>query len=87
MSVTLMNDATTSLSVVDESRTFPIGWPVPVGHIEFADIGALVPAADMTVQECCQIMILLTIGINSRSVLDYVGYVKQHGLERHFKQK
>ena len=78
----------------DKGHTF-IRTKMPVGDIKVYEgtrYFKFVPKEDMTGQEAGWIMMLFTTAvISSRGIgitdYDYMGFVRAHGLERHFEEE
>ena len=76
-------------------KSFTFAQKMPIGDIKVYEgtrYFKFLPKEDMTGQEAGWIMMLFTTAvISSRSVgitdYDYMGFVRAHGLERHFEEE
>ena len=81
-------------NAAEKSYTFA-RTKMPVGDIKLHDgtrSYKFVPKEDMTGQEAAWTMMLFTTAVvSSRGIgitdYDYIGFVKAHGLERHFEEE
>ena len=59
-----------------------VKWPL---NIIFDNCGSLKPTEDITPREAVFIQMMLACALGGGGMIDYAGFVKDHGLERHFK--
>lgn len=63
----------------------PIRWPI---NVVFEGVGSLRPMDDITPQEAVHLCMLLVCGITPCSTnVDFIRFVEEHGLQRHFTAK